>query len=419
MFKFIHAADIHLDSQLKGLERYIGAPVQEIREAARRALSNLVDLAIKEQVAFVLIAGDLYDGDWPDMQTGFFFVSQASRLREANIPLFLISGNHDAENRITRSLRLLKNVTVFSADVPETKMLPEISVAIHGQSFATAAVYKDLSEGYPTAKSGYLNIGMLHTCATGREGHDRYAPCTIEGLKLKGYDYWALGHIHTRETLCEAPFIAFSGNIQGRHVRETGPKGCLLVTVNDDRSFAVEFQAVDVLRWETPEIDVSTAECMDDVFDLVGAEIQALRAQAAGQPLALRLNLVGECGVHHVLLAERTQLVDEIRSAAIDIGRADVWIEKLKIRTTAPHHRPVAEHIPDDAMAELVDIFQQLKAESAKVTEVTFEFADVLKKLPAELIHLASHADPIWLEGVICEAESRLLNSLTCSEVEE
>ena len=224
MFKFIHAADIHLDSPLRGLEQYEGAPVQEIRDAARRALANLVDLAIEQKVAFVLIAGDIYDGDWRDYNTGLYFVDQIRRLREANIRLYLISGNHDAANRMTRTLRMPENVTFFSADAPETALIPELDVAIHGQSFATAAVYEDLSEGYPAAKSGCINIGMLHTCASGREGHDRYAPCSIEGLKAKGYDYWALGHVHIREILSEKPLIAFSGNMQGRHVRETGAK---------------------------------------------------------------------------------------------------------------------------------------------------------------------------------------------------
>ena len=59
MFKFLHAADIHLDSPFKGLERYEGAPAEKMRQATRRALENLVQLALDEQVKFVLIAGDL------------------------------------------------------------------------------------------------------------------------------------------------------------------------------------------------------------------------------------------------------------------------------------------------------------------------------------------------------------------------
>ena len=110
--KFIHAAYVHLDSPLRGLERYEGAPVDEIRGATRRALENLFELAIDREVDFVLIAGDLYDGDWKDHNTGLFFVKQAARLHEASIPIYMISGNHDAANRMTRSLRMPDNVTL-------------------------------------------------------------------------------------------------------------------------------------------------------------------------------------------------------------------------------------------------------------------------------------------------------------------
>ena len=192
MFKFLHAADIHLDSPLRGLQRYEGAPVEEIRQASRRALENLVQLAIDQSVAFVLIAGDLYDGDWKDHRTGLYFVSQMVRLRAAGIPVIAIAGNHDAANKMTRTLPLPENVHVLDHRRPETFLLEQPGVAIHGQSFATPTVLEDLSAAYPPAVGGMLNIGLLHTCATGREGHQPYAPCTIPGLISKHYDYWAL-----------------------------------------------------------------------------------------------------------------------------------------------------------------------------------------------------------------------------------
>ena len=99
MFKFLHAADIHLDSPLRGLDRYEGCPVEEIRGATRRALEGLVRLAVAERVAFVLIAGDVYDGDWPDHGTGLFFARKMAELKDARIPVYLISGNHDAQEQ--------------------------------------------------------------------------------------------------------------------------------------------------------------------------------------------------------------------------------------------------------------------------------------------------------------------------------
>ncbi len=126
MLRFLHAADIHLDSPLRGLERYEGAPVEEIRGATRRAFENLVDLAVSEKVAFLLLAGDLYDGDWKDYNTGLFFAAQMRRLDEAGIPVFLIAGNHDAASQITRSLRPPSNVTVLSTKKPETRLIEEL-----------------------------------------------------------------------------------------------------------------------------------------------------------------------------------------------------------------------------------------------------------------------------------------------------
>ena len=213
--KFIHAADIHLDSALHGLERYEGAPVDEIRSATRRAFDNLVDLAIDEEVQFVLLVGDLYDGDWKDYNTGLYFVDRMHRLREAGIRVFVVAGNHDAASQITKHLRLPENVTLFSTKHPEQAVLDDLDVAIYGQGFATRAVTDDISQAYPQGDPQLFNIGLLHTCLDGKPGHEPYAPCTIDGLRSKGYQYWALGHVHKREVISEEPWIVFPGNIQG------------------------------------------------------------------------------------------------------------------------------------------------------------------------------------------------------------
>lgn len=419
MFKFIHAADIHLDSPLRGLEQYEGAPIEQIRNATRRALSNLVDLAIRQEVAFVLIAGDLYDGDWRDYNTGLFFVDQVRRLREVDIPLYVISGNHDAANRMTRTLKMPENVTIFSAERPETASIPDLDVAIHGQSFATAAVYDDLSDGYPPADSGRLNIGMLHTCAAGREGHDKYAPCSVEGLKSKAYDYWALGHIHLREVLSEKPFIAFSGNIQGRHIREAGAKGCLLVTVNDDRTLQPEFHPLDVLRWNRATVDVGDCQGIDDVLQRVASEIELRHGQADGRPLAMRVELIGETAANGQLHAKKHHWTNEIRSLAIDVGQGEVWIEKIRLLTTDPASRPILGDVPDDALSEVASLFQQIRDDSSRAATLGFELGDVVKKLPAELKELARVDDEDWLSEVLTAAEPRLHSRLTGTEVEE
>ncbi len=124
--KFIHCSDLHVDSPLTGLDRYEGAPVSKIRGATRRALSNLVELCIEEDAELLLIAGDVYDGDWRDYGTGLFFAAQMSRLREAGVRVAMVLGNHDAQSQITRALRLPDNVIVFDAAAPATHVLDDV-----------------------------------------------------------------------------------------------------------------------------------------------------------------------------------------------------------------------------------------------------------------------------------------------------
>ena len=336
MFRFLHAADIHLDSPLRGLHRYEGAPQDEIRQASRRALANLVQLALDESVAFVLIAGDLYDGDWKDHRTGLYFVSQMVRLREAGIPVFVIAGNHDAMNRMTRSLPLPENVRMLDHKKAETVKLENLGVAIHGQSFATQAVLDDLSAGYPPAVGGMFNIGVLHTCATGRDGHDNYAPCTVEGLVSKRYDYWALGHVHTRETLHREPDIVFPGNIQGRHIRESGAKGCMLVEVDTRQKLEATMRPLDVFRWQTCWVDAAGATTKEDLLDRFRQRLAALMIQSDDLPLAVRVEASGPCRAHQDIAARPQQWVNDIRATALDQCGGRVWIEKVRTATTLP-----------------------------------------------------------------------------------
>lgn len=380
--KFLHAADIHLDSPLRGLDRYEGAPVSQIRGATRQALTRLVDLALNEEVSFLLIAGDLYDGDWRDYNTGLFFNAQMARLRDAAIPVFVVSGNHDAASQLTKHLRAPENVRFLSDKKAETVCLDEIGVAIHGQGFATREVLENVSSKYPAAVPDFFNIGMLHTSATGRPGHDSYAPCTVDDLLARNYDYWALGHVHAREVLHERPFIVFPGNIQGRHIRETGAKGCTLVTVDNGRVVAVEHRDTDVLRWISCKIDAGGACDADSVIDLVRAKIQRELDGNHGLPLAIRVNIVGACEAHPVLCAEPEKWVAEVRNAATDLG--EVWVEKVKLQTS--HQQDLTAILcRDDPLARLVRTIHELEAKPDLLDEYLGELADLKRKLPAEL----------------------------------
>lgn len=417
MFKFLHAADLHLDSPLRGLQRYEGAPVDEIRGAPRRALENLVELAVAEQVAFVVIAGDVYDGDWPDYNTGLFFVKQMQKLRNAEIRVFLIKGNHDAENRMTSSLMLPKGVHQFAADQAKTVTLPELNIALHGQSFATQAVTENLALDYPAAKPGMLNLGILHTCATSSE-HERYAPCSIEDLRLKGYDYWALGHVHQRQTLWEAdPWIGFPGNPQGRHIRETGPKGCLLVTVDEQQRFTPEFRELDVLRWELATIDVTDMESEIEVYDAISDKLRFLLSQTGGRLLATRVELQGVTPLHRELLGQRQTYMQEVRNRALQVGNGEIWVEQLKVHTTDVAERPEQTEVPEAALEEVQRLFADARQQGTDWEGCSDDWSKLAGKLPEELRQQVFPVkDPEWLQERLAEAEALLMSQLLRQE---
>ena len=351
--KFLHAADLHLDSPLRGLARYEGAPLEQIRGATRQAFDKLIELAIDEQVDFVLLAGDLYDGDWKDYNTGLYFINCMGKLKQAGIKVFMIAGNHDAASQLSKSLRLPDNTHLFNSRKAETKFIDELDVAIHGQSFAKGKVTADLSAKYLEAKVDYFNIGLLHTSLNGREGHDTYAPCTLEGLKQKHYDYWALGHVHKREVICEEPWIVFSGNLQGRHIRESDElgKGCTLVEVEDQQIVRVEHKPLDVLRWFTCIFDATVCDSIDAV--LQGVE-QLLSEKQVDHPqhfLAIRLMIEGSCFVHQELQAQVDYWQQEFRAIANALG--NIWLEKIQIKTTAVISLEQALQA-DDAIGDLL-----------------------------------------------------------------
>jgi exonuclease SbcD len=370
--KFLHAADIHLDSPLAGLCARDDLPEGMIRHCTRRAFVAMVDLARDEDVAFVVIAGDLYDGDWKDFSTGLFFAEQMRRLGR---PCFLLRGNHDARSVITRNLKLPENVREFSSRTCDTILLPEIEVALHGHSFPNRAVPEDLSASYRDRVEGMLNIGVLHTSAEDPGEHETYAPCNIAALALKGYDYWALGHIHARQVLSERPWIVFPGNLQGRHPKESGAKGCTLVTVEDGAVTAVEHRVVDVLRWTTLEVDAGGA----DVVTLSGRIETAARAAieaADGRPVLARLVLTGTSDLHGTLLGDTEHLAAECRNAAIEAGGA-LWVESVRVRTR-PRPLPVA-----DALAPLRTAFVSGLDDPDVVAGLLEDLALLRQKVPA------------------------------------
>ncbi|SEK86848.1 metallophosphoesterase family protein [Ectothiorhodospira marina] len=413
-FTFLHAADLHVDSPLKGLDRYDGAPVERLRNATREALEGLVAMALDARVDFLLLAGDIYDRDWQDFHTGLFFREQMVRLERGGVRVFMVQGNHDAQGVISRQLPLPENVTVFSSRTVQTVQLEDLPVALHGRSFPDRAVDEDWVPEYPAPVTGCFNIGLLHTSLSGRAGHDRYAPTEVTALTAKGYDYWALGHVHHREVVCESPRIVFPGNLQGRHANEIGPKGCDLVRVTP-AGIQSEFMPLDVVRWHRLELDISDVE---DVAHFVRRVTRALDEVLEGdlQRLhAVRVHLTGTSALRNLEARQPGTLEAQVRAAAQDLDGPQVWVEQVRVRLARPLERTqVAAR--DDAVGELlrlVDAMMENPDEAAQFLQQPL--ASLLDKLPSELDLLdgVDLRDAQQMRDLLLDAESTVLARLS------
>jgi DNA repair exonuclease SbcCD nuclease subunit len=403
--KAFHAADLHLDSPMRGLVAYEEAPVEELRMATRGALRNLVDAAVDEEVDLVLLAGDIFDGDWPHYGTGVHFVAEMGRLREAGIAVVAIAGNHDAASKLTRSLRMPDNVHWLDTRKPETATFEELGLAVHGQGYSTPAVFDDLSAGYPPPVPDMLNIGLLHTSADGRPGHERYAPCSVKRLVEHGYDAWALGHVHRREVLSDHPLIVFPGNLQGRGLRETGPKGATLIEIGHDGTTSFEHRVLDCVRWERLAIDAGGCADRDAVCERIGAGVRQAVQDAGDRLLAARIVIGGVTDAHSALVANDERLRYEVVAAAADVAGHQVWIEGAKLDTSAP--RELARG-GDDAVGELVQEFEDLKGDQRAMAEMSEALAPLAKVLPPAVLADFDPTDPETVKELMADVARSL-----------
>ena len=409
-FRFIHTADIHLDSPLRGLAKHEGSAADSIRTAARAAFDQLVGLAVEQRVSFLIIAGDLYDGDWRDHRTGLFFVSQMGRLNRAGIPVYLLYGNHDARSQITRRLTLPANVHVFASRKPQSFEIDDLNVFLHGQSFRQRVVTDNLALNYPKPVAGAFNIGVLHTGLGGMGGHENYAPCALADLINQGYDYWALGHVHRANVLNTRPYVVFPGNLQGRHIRETGAKGASLVTV--DNGEVVDFDTLysDVVRWTVVTVNVVNSRSIGDVLDRIRDAVEnEVSSRAEGRLLACRILLQGRTEIHGRLLVDADHLLSEARSIALGLGDDASWIEKVVV-ATKPAISPDVMEKREDAVGELLRMLRGAGSDTELLRQLDNDIGEMARRLPAEV---RSSVEDAALKAAIDRDHAALIAEVT------
>jgi exonuclease SbcD len=353
-YKILHCADLHLGSPLRGLEADPDAPAALIRDAARQALTNLVDFAIAEQVSVVLIAGDLFDGQWQHVPTSRFLTAELTRLAMAGIHTVAVSGNHDAESTISSPARWPIQARMLRADKAETVSFDELGLHIHGRSFPARAVPDSFLPNFPDRKPGAMNIGLLHSSATGSDSHASYAPCTVEEMKALGYEYWALGHIHKRTEISRDPWIVFPGNLQGRHSGETGEKGATLIHVTAGAITDVAHHTLDVVRWARIKADITGATDQDAALTIIRHDIADALQAASPRLLAARLLVHGQTEAHADLLRDSAATREKIRGEAAAAGGAGrLWLEKIDIETEPQTARTPATELEHLLLREI------------------------------------------------------------------
>jgi DNA repair exonuclease SbcCD nuclease subunit len=330
-FCFVHSADLHL-----GAKRWLrvspsdAAVKLRIDQADTLALRSLVDLCLTHQARFLLCAGDIIDGWCRDYMVALRFADELLRLRGAGCQVLLLLGNHDVRSRMLKSLPLPGFVRILGVRGPETRLFPELSVAVHGWSAPDVSPGTDTALLYPPPIAGYLNIGLLHTSADGRKGHVDYAPSSRLTLRRHGYDYWALGHVHQREVVARAPWIVFPGNLQARGARESGEKGATLVQVRGARISTVKHVAVDAVRFDTLTVHTDSLGRFAQILAHVA---RALREYRPEKLTILRLEIRGQASAACLLRIPASQRAREMNGVIATTRGPNVWVDEIRVNT--------------------------------------------------------------------------------------
>ncbi len=360
--RFIPCSDLHIDSPFKGFSAIHPEWAQRLREAPLKSFLNIVDLAVSEQVDAVIIAGDVFDGEDNSLPAQFKFRGGLQTLSDHGIPVFIAHGNHDPLNSWSTTLAWPEGVTVFPAArvhaVPVEKDGRTLA-HIYGISFPERDVFDNLALKFERRQKEGFAVGVLHANVGGNPNHDPYAPCAVEDLVARGMDYWALGHIHLREVLRDShPAIVYCGNSQGRHFKESGPRGCCLVTLCEGADPEIRFVATDTLRFVEAAVDVSGCATLDAVAVEIVGQCQELLGQAEGRSLVVRQTLTGCTEAHSLLMKGGT--LDGVRDEALrnipDAG-AGLWLE-FRLHTRGAYDIDALKQ-GQDFIADLIALYSR------------------------------------------------------------
>jgi DNA repair protein SbcD/Mre11 len=383
-YRFVHAADIHLDSPLRSLAFRDPELAALIGNATRRAFVAIVDLCLEEQVDALLLAGDLYDGEQTSMKTARFLAAQIRRLHEAAIRVFIIRGNHDSLSKITQELVFPDSVKVFGGraeTIAIDRAKGDFPVAIHGISFKQPHAPESLLPKFKAPIEGAVNIALMHTSLAGAPGHDLYAPCNPLDLDAAGFHYWALGHIHKRAASQGACAIVMPGMPQGRDINEAGPKSVTLVTLADDRSVHLEERLTSVAQFERVAVNLEGVDAWPAMVAAIAGALEEAAGAVVSEHMVARLSLRGATPLAWQIRRDRDLLKAEADERASVVGK--VSIERIEIDCSPPRAAG------DSAADPLADLRALIADEIAHSSAYEAALMAMAKELQAQLPHEA------------------------------
>lgn len=339
-FSFVHAADLHLDSPFQGVTAQSERIAKKLRSATFEAFENIVKLCIDRRVDFLVVAGDVYDSEDRSLQAQLRFRDGLAQLASHGIQSFVAHGNHDPLDGWRATIDWPNGVHVFSERVETVSAtrngtpiaaLTGVSYPRRQETRNLVPLFAQVLQDHPHADSCF-RIGVLHTNLGKNTEHEPYAPCELSDLTSTGIDYWALGHIHTRDIIPGEPHVVYPGNPQGRSVRELNERGCVVVEVTNDRQVAVEFVPTDVVRWQVAELGIDGLSTIDGLDDALASLVEEHRDRAAGRPTVCRIRLTGRGPLYRELRRESSlpELLERTRERHAN-EEPFAWIETIEL----------------------------------------------------------------------------------------
>jgi exonuclease SbcD len=399
-FRFVHAADLHLDTPFAMIGRVAPEIAQRLRDASLVAFDALVRMAIEREAAFVIFAGDVYDSADRSVRAQLRFVRGVEKLGERNIAVFMAHGNHDALDGWPAAPRLPRNLVVFGAEAVEShtiRIAGEARAQVYGISYSRRDVTENLALRFRRRDQPGLHIGVLHCNVGSQPEYAAYSPCTVGDLAAAGMDYWALGHIHQHQRLAEGrPWIVYPGSLQAGKSSEIGPRGAVVVEVAGNTVERVEFVALDCVRFARVDVDISGEPDLHSLRKAILAH-----AVNEGMDLVLTVVLSGR-GPLHGELRRQGAIDDLLRDLREELGVASpfVWIDRIIDQSRAELDRETIAR-RGDFSAELTRLVDGLRAQP-----------ETLHSLLAGILRPSDRFEQDDAESLLIEAEDRALDLL-------